>query len=196
MYLAGDSGFVEWWSMNHRLTQGKSWRGMLRKSWWCRLDWMPGCSDRAMRQCCRRRKKAFGANSSAFTQLQQLRVNAAARSARAAGIKPVPLSRQNLALARRTVATLKRLQPHIPRRFPPDVPSPVVAGPPYNASVPVDFSSSGEVDFRPWDAGPKAATGQVGGALNTWSGGVGMAKSQVGVFIQVPAPPTPRLAHV
>ncbi|HEY6620198.1 MAG TPA: hypothetical protein VIY68_11665 [Steroidobacteraceae bacterium] len=62
----------------------------------------------------------------------------------------------------------------------PDVPSPVLAGPPYNASVPVDFSSSGEVDFRPWDAGPKAATGQVGGALNTWSGGVGMAKSRVG----------------
>ncbi len=139
------------------------------------------------------RKKAFGAEFQRFSELQQLRFDTVAQSARAAGVKPVPLSRQNLALARRTVATLKRLQPHIPRRFPPDVPSPVVAGPPYNASVPVDFSSSGEVDFRPWDAGPKAATGQVGGALNTWSGGVGMAKSQVGVFIQVPAPPTPGL---
>jgi hypothetical protein len=139
------------------------------------------------------RKKAFSAEFERFSELQQLRLASAAQSARAAGIKPSPLSRQSLALARRTVATLKRLQPDTPRHFPPDVPGPVLAGPPYNASVPVDFSSSGEVDFRPWDAGPKAATGQVGGALNTWSGGVGMAKSQVGVFLQVPTPPAPGL---
>jgi len=121
------------------------------------------------------RKKAFGAEFERFSELQHLRAETAAQSAREAGIKPSPLSKQSLALARRTVATLKRLRPDIPRHFPPDVPSPVLAGPPYNASVPVDFSSSGEVDFRAWDAGPKAATGQVGGALNTWSGGVGIS---------------------
>jgi hypothetical protein len=135
------------------------------------------------------RKKAFGAEFERFSQLQQLRIDAAARSARIQGLKLRPLERQDVALAKRTVATLKRLRPDIPRHFPPDGPSPVLMGPPYNASVPVQFSSSGEVDFRAWDAGPKAATGQVGGALNTWSGGVGMAKSQVGLFLQVPKPP-------
>jgi hypothetical protein len=135
------------------------------------------------------RKKAFTAEFARFEELQQLRIETAAQSARAAGIKASTLSRQSVALARRTVATLKRLQPDIPRHFPPDVPGPVIAGPPYNAAVPVDFSSSGEVSFRPWDGAPKAATGQVGGALNTWSGGVGMAKSQVGLFLQVPKPP-------
>lgn len=135
------------------------------------------------------RKRAFSAEFEGFTELQQLRFDGAAQAVRAAGVKPAPLSRQSLALARRTVATLKRLQPDIPRHFPPDIPGPILAGPPYNASVPVEFSSNGEVDFRPWDAGPKAATGQVGGALNTWSGGVGMAKSEVGLFLQVPKPP-------
>lgn len=135
-------------------------------------------------------KKAFSAEFERFSQLQQLRIDAAARSARAAGVKTPESSELNIAAAKRAVATLKRLRPDVPSHFPPDGPGPVLQGPPYSASVPVDFSSNGAVDFKSWDQGPIAGTGQVGGALNTWSGGVGMAKSQVGLFLQVPKAPS------
>ena len=103
-------------------------------------------------------KKAFSAEFERFSQLQQLRIDAAARSARAAGVKTPESSELNIAAAKRAVATLKRLRPDVPSHFPPDGPGPVLQGPPYSASVPVDFSSNGAVDFKPWDQGPIAGT--------------------------------------
>ena len=135
------------------------------------------------------RKRAFNAEFERFSALQQLRLDAAAQSGRAVGIKPAPASRQSVAFAKRTLATLNRLQPKVSPHRPPDSPPPLLVGPPYNAAVPVQFSSQGEVGFSPWNRAPNSATGQVGGALNTFSGGVGMATSEVGFVMLVPQPP-------
>lgn len=135
------------------------------------------------------RKRAFAAEFERFSELEQLRFDAAAQSARAAGVKPAAPAKQSIALAKRTLATLNRLQPKDTPHWPPDTPAPVLLEPPYNAPVPVGFSSSGAVDFRPWDGGPNSATGQTGGGLRTFTGGVGMATSQVGLVIFVPQRP-------
>src|ERR1700689_1349022 len=102
-------------------------------------------------------KKAFSAEFKRFWELEQLRFDAAARSARVQGRGPGILDRQDVSLAKRTVATLKRLRPELPHHVLPDSPAPVLLGPPYNTPVPSDFSSNGAVDFRPWDGGPNAA---------------------------------------
>jgi hypothetical protein len=119
--------------------------------------------------------KAFKANSRRFRELQSLKIGAAKLAAMESGVRRTPVSKAMVADTKRIVGSLRRLLPDTPP------PTPLIYGPPYSSSIPLQSSLTGETLFIPWDNAPNARTGQVGGSLTAFSsrGGVATVQSAV-----------------
>jgi len=132
----------------------------------------------------RAQSKRFKANSERFLKLQKLKIGAAALAAKEAGVRRTRPSKEMIANAKSIAASLHRLLPDTPP------PAPLIFGPPYSSSIPLQSSLTGETLFIPWHGAPNSRTGQVGGSLTAFSlrGGVGTVQSAISsvAFAAVP----------